>query len=164
MGFPWNANNCFFTVHYINAPGPSGVFGSSSQNCFFSLSYPPGKFLVSSTHTEGRVLLLRSICWMCFFSPHLFQTRDDFLGQVDVPLSHLPVSSLHVCNWTDCFEYSAVSYLHFSLCPISLCEDQARGVQCVRVCVFLGHFVRKCKLVVTVDHSLWERKDSVSTE
>lgn len=37
-------------------------------------------------------------------APPSFQTRDDFLGQVDVPLSHLPVSYLCLRDRSDCFD------------------------------------------------------------
>lgn len=44
-----------------------------------------------------------------FFFSSIWQTRDDFLGQVDVPLSHLPVSSAFV---------SVCSLCHHQICEL----------------------------------------------
>lgn len=85
----------------------------------FSLPLFPPRWNIwfsPSRHTQQLILLklkLLKVTPILLFSlslstvhtpPPSFQTRDDFLGQVDVPLSHLPVSYLCLRDRSDCFD------------------------------------------------------------
>lgn len=121
----------FMTNEHVKVSLASGSLASSSQQfVFFPAALPLLEYLVfiipthSATDTskiktaEGdpstpffSFFLFLSLSFSLHPLPPSFQTRDDFLGQVDVPLSHLPVSYLCLSDQSDCFEHSAISYL-----------------------------------------------------
>lgn len=107
------------TNEHVKVSLASGALASSSQHfVFFPATLPPrwNIWFSPSRHTQQLILLklkLLKVTPTLLFSlslstvhtpPPSFQTRDDFLGQVDVPLSHLPVSYLCLRDRSDCFD------------------------------------------------------------
>lgn len=108
------------TNEHVKVSLASGALASSSQHfVFFPAALPPPlEYLVfpiptHSTTDTSKIKTAEGDPHPPFLSlslstvhtpPPSFQTRDDFLGQVDVPLSHLPVSYLCLRDRSDCFD------------------------------------------------------------
>lgn len=111
---PWQMNMWKCLLLLVLSPVHLNILSFS-----LPLSPPPPRWNIwfsPSRHTQQLILLklkLLKVTPTLLFSlslstvhtpPPSFQTRDDFLGQVDVPLSHLPVSYLCLRDRSDCFD------------------------------------------------------------